>query len=61
MLLGGVVVEDGMGRLANRDLSLDGVQKAKELPMPVALHVAADDLDFQHVEGGKQGGRTLRL
>jgi hypothetical protein len=29
--------------------------------MPVALHAAADDLPFQHVEGGEQGGRALSL
>jgi hypothetical protein len=55
MLVGGVVVEDGVDGLADRDLALDGVQKADELLMPVALHAAADDLAFQHVEGGPLG------
>jgi hypothetical protein len=48
MLVGGVVVEDGVDGLADRDLALDGVQKADELLMP--LHAAADDLAFQRCE-----------
>ena len=59
--MGGVVVEDGVDGLASRDLALDGVQEADELLMPVALHAAADDLAFQHVEGGEQGGRAMSL
>src|SRR5207302_2641211 len=41
--------------------TLDGVEEADELLMPVALHAAADDLAFQHVEGGEQGGRAVAL
>jgi hypothetical protein len=59
MLVGGVVVEDGVDGHAGRDLALDGVQEADELLMPVAPHAAADDFAFQHVEGGEQGGRAM--
>jgi hypothetical protein len=61
VLVSGVVVEDGVDRLAGRDLALDGVQKPDELLMPVALHATADDLALQHVEGGEQGGRAVVL
>ena len=37
-------------------LSLDLVEKADELLMPMLLHAASDDLAFEDVEGGKQGG-----
>ena len=39
--------------------ALDGVEEADELLVPVALHVAADDLAVQHVEGGEQRGRAV--
>src|SRR5271169_2873402 len=42
MLVGGIVVEDRMDRLAGGDFALEGVEKADELLMPMALHVAAD-------------------
>ena len=61
VLVGGVVVEDGVDGLAGGDLALDGVEEADELLMPVALHAAADDLAFQDVEGGEQGGRAVAL
>src|SRR5882724_3733285 len=47
VLVGGVVVEDGVDSLAGRDLALDGVQETEELLMPVALHAAADDPAFR--------------
>ena len=56
MLMGGVVVEHRMDRLADRHLALDGIEKADQFLMPVALHAAADDLALKHVEGGEQGG-----
>jgi len=44
VLVGGVIVEDGVKRLASRDLALDGVEEADELLMPMALHAAADEV-----------------
>ena len=61
LLVGGVVVDDGVNRLASRDLALDGVEEADELLMSVALHAAADDITLQNVEGGEQGGRAVAL
>jgi hypothetical protein len=40
---------------------LVGVQEADELLIPVALHAAADDFAFQHVEGGEQVVVPCRL
>ena len=42
MLMGGVIVDDGVDRLTRGDLVLDDVEKANELLMAMALHVAAD-------------------
>src|SRR5262245_2970184 len=61
MLVRGVVVDDGMDRLSLRYLRLDGVEKADELLMSVALHVATDDGAIEHVEGGKQRGGAVPL
>jgi hypothetical protein len=61
VLVGGVVVEDGVDGLSSRDLAFDGVQEPDELLVPVALHAAADDLALQHVKGGEQGGCAMAL
>jgi hypothetical protein len=50
VLVGGVVVEDGVDGLARWDLALDDIEEADELLMPVALHASPDDLAFQHVD-----------
>src|SRR5437868_3273283 len=42
MLVGGIVVEDHVDRLVGRDLALDGIEKADEFEMAVALHAAPD-------------------
>jgi hypothetical protein len=47
VLVGGVVVDDGVNRLASRDLALDGVEEADELLMSVALRAAADDITHE--------------
>ena len=39
MLVGGIVVEDRMDRLACGNFALDGVEETDELLMPLALHV----------------------
>ncbi len=42
MLMGCVVVEDDVDGLVDGDLSVDHVQEADELLVPVALHIASD-------------------
>ena len=56
MLVGCVVVDDGVDRFLGRHLRLDGIEKADELLVPVSLHVAADDGAVEDVEGGEQRG-----
>src|ERR1700730_14251928 len=61
MLVSSVVVEHDVDRFVGRHLALDGIEKADEFLMPVALHTAPDDLAFKDVEGGEQGGGAVAL
>jgi hypothetical protein len=61
MLVGGVIVEIDMDRLASRDFRLDGVEEADKLLMAVSLHATPDDLAFEHIESGEQSGGTMAL
>ena len=61
MFVGGVVVEDDMDQLASRDLALDGIEKADEFNMAVALHAASDHGAVEHAERGEQGGGAVPL
>src|SRR5258705_1426107 len=47
--------------LPGRDRALDGIEKADELLMGMALHTAAEDTAIERVEGGKQGGCAVAL
>jgi hypothetical protein len=49
-----IVVENDVDDLAERNLSLDGIQKSNEFLMTMTLHVAADDRAVEDVEGGEQ-------
>src|SRR3954454_3633014 len=55
MLMGGVVVEDGVHQLAGRRGRLDSVEKAEKLLVAMPLHAAADHRAVEHVEGGEEG------
>ena len=61
MLVGGVVVGDGMDQLASRDGALDGVEKADELLMAVLGHTAAQHRAVLDVKRGEQGGDAVAL
>jgi hypothetical protein len=61
MLVGGIIVDDGVDRFSLGDLGLEGVQEADELLMPMAWHTTADDLAIQDVERGEQGGSAVAL
>ena len=61
MFVGGVVVEDDMDQLASRDLALNGIEKADEFDVPVALHAATDHCAVEHAEGGEQRGGAVPL
>src|SRR6266478_5763109 len=56
-----VVVEDDVDDLAGGNVGLDRIEKPYELLMAMALHTATDDLAFQDVERGKQGGGAMPL
>ena len=53
MLVGGIVVDDGLDRLPTRSLRFDGVEEVDKLRVPMALHIATDDSAVEDVEDGK--------
>ena len=59
VFVGGVVVENDLDELTDRDLPLDGVEEADELLMAVTLHVLSDDRAVEHVHGGEQRRRAV--
>src|ERR1700690_1252122 len=59
MLVCGVVVDDGVDHFSHGNLLLDGVEKADELLVAMALHVAADDGAIENVEGREQRGSAM--
>ena len=61
VLVGAVVVEDGVDQLAGRHRRLDGVEEAQELLVAVPLHAAAQHRAVEHVQRGEQRGRAVAL
>ena len=61
MLVRGIVVEDHVNDFASRHFGFDGVEKADELLMPMALHTAADDRAIEDIESGEQSRRAVAL
>src|SRR6476660_8514805 len=61
VLVDGIVVHDRVYDLAGRDCCLDGVEKADEFLMTVALHAATEHRAVEHVQGRKQRGRAMPL
>lgn len=61
MLVGGVVVDDGFNQFAGGHRTLDIVEEADELFMPILLHAATDDAAITHVERCEQGCRAVAL
>ena len=59
MLVGGVVVDDAMDKLAGGHRCLDRIEEADEFLVPMLLHTTADDLAVQHVEGCEQRGGAV--
>lgn len=49
VLVSGVIVGDQMDTKVRRDLSVDPVEEANELLVPVLLHALTDDLAVEHV------------
>jgi hypothetical protein len=61
MLVGSVVVDDGVDRFLDRYLRLNGIEEADVLLVPMALHVAADDGTVEDVGSSEQRGRTVEV
>ena len=61
VFVGGVIVEDRVDGLAGGNLAFDRVEKADELLMAMALHVAADHSSIEDVHGGEQASRSVSL
>ena len=61
MLVDGVIVENYVNKLPGRHLSLNGIQEADELLVPMASHTSADDLAFEHVESSEQRRCAMTL
>src|SRR5215472_6104478 len=59
MLVAGVNVEDHVDQPAGRDVAFETVQEAEKLLVPMALHTLAGHRAVEHIEGGKQSGRTV--
>ena len=53
MLMGGVVVDDGVDGLSHGNLFLDDIEETDELLMAMALHVAADHRAVEDVHRGE--------
>jgi hypothetical protein len=61
MLVGCVVVDDGVDRLPRRNLSFDDIEEADELLMAMALHIATDHRAVEDVHRGEQLRRSVPL
>ena len=59
MLVGRIVVDDGVNYFSRRNLRLNRIKEAKELLMVMALHVAADDSAIDDFEGCEQSGAAV--
>ena len=54
MLVCGVIVDDQMHCALGRSFTVDLVEEAGKLLMPVAAHALADELAVEHVERGER-------
>lgn len=61
LLVCGIVVEDDVDGLICGHFSLDGIEEADELLMPMALQVTADHRAIEGVERGEQGSGAVAL
>jgi hypothetical protein len=59
MLVGGVVVDDGVGRFSRGRLALDHIEEADKFLMPMRLHVASGHRAIEDVHRGEQRRRSV--
>jgi hypothetical protein len=60
VLVGGVVVDDGVDRFALRHGGFGDIEEADERLMPMTLHAAPNHRAVQHAKDREQRGRTFR-
>jgi hypothetical protein len=61
MLVGGVVVDNGVNGLSGRNLLLDDMEKSDEFLLAMTLHVATDHRAVEDVHRGEQCRRAVPL
>ena len=61
MLVGGVVVDNGVNGLSGRNLLLDDIEKSDEFLLAMTLHVATDHRAVEDVHRGEQCRRAVPL
>ncbi len=61
MVVGSIIVDNGVDGLVCRNIALDAVEKSDELLVAMALHVLPDDGSIQNVQRRKQGGCAVAL
>ena len=59
MLVGGVIVEDGMDDLAGRHGAFHGIEEADKFAMAMRRHAAPEDGAVQDIERGEQRGDAV--
>src|SRR5437588_11367246 len=59
MLVGRIVVDDGVDHLSHGDLRLTRIEEADELLVAMALHVAVNDGPIEDVERCEQRGGAV--
>ena len=59
VFMGGIIVEHGMDELFGGYLALDGIEKANELLVSMALYVATDHSAVEHVERREQASGAM--
>ena len=61
MLMGGVIVEDDVDGFVGRDLSVDHVEEADELLVPVTLHITSDHGSVENVQSCEERRGSVTL
>src|SRR5947208_5462450 len=61
VLVGCVIVDNGVDQVASRDRAFDGVEEADELLMGMLLHPAPEHRADERVEGRGPGRRAVAL
>jgi hypothetical protein len=59
MLVGRIIVDDGMDHFSHRDLLFDRIEEADELLVAMVLYVAAEDGAIENFEGCEQRGSAV--